>query len=126
MAIAAEKLSPDARYLTLHVHGCHVIQKALQVFPLTSREKLIEGLKHGTVECIKSKHGNHVIQACIKGMPPTSFLFIIDAIECWGAGNASAHVYASRVVTNLLENAAAGQMRNTLCQIFQSVSKLSQ
>jgi hypothetical protein len=103
-----------------------VIQKALEVMSRSSCAKLIEGLKMDTAEYIKSMHGNHVIQACIEKMPATSVSFVIDAIERAGAESMSAHMYACRVITRLLEHAQPGQMRNVLHEIFLATSRLAQ
>lgn len=126
LGVFAMALSSHVKLLTLDLHGCRVIQKALQVLPHDSREQLIEGLKSCPAQCIKNMHGNHVMQVCIEKMPSASIAFIIHAIEGWGADSASAHLYACRVVMRLLEHAQRWQMQDVLHQIFQSVPKLVQ
>jgi hypothetical protein len=32
-------------------------------------------------DCIKSMHGNHVVQKCIEQMPPESVSFVVEAVE---------------------------------------------
>ena len=40
-------------------------------------------------DCIKSMHGNHVVQKCIEQMPPESVSFVVEAVEdprYWSGG----------------------------------------
>jgi len=123
--VIVEKLSSHVMQLSLDPHGCFVMQKAFQVVSGDSRERLVQGLKEGTIECIKSKHGNHVIQVCIEEMPPASVSFILDAVETWGAEAASSHICACRVVSQLLGSMPRHQLEGVIQQILQCVPKLA-
>jgi hypothetical protein len=126
MMLLEERLSPHVKVLTLDSNGCRVIQRAIQLMPHHSREHFIEGLKENITQCIKSMHGNHVIQVCIQEMCPAFVGFMVDAIVAWGADQASAHMYACRVVMRLLEHAQRQQIKELLQQILQAVPKLAQ
>jgi pumilio RNA-binding family len=126
MHLIVELLMPQVKQLTLDSYGCRVIQKTLKLVPHESCQGFCRGLQSCVIQCIKSMHGNHVIQVCIEEMPPASVLFVVDAIETWGADSASAHMYACRVVMRLLEYAQRDQMQQSLHQIFKAVGKLAQ
>jgi len=123
--VVAEQLSFHVKQLSLDSNGCRVVQKAVKVMVHESRERLIHGLKECTTQCMKSMHGNHVMQVCVEDMPVTSIAFIVQAVSEWGADNASAHMNGCRVVMRLLEHAQE-QVRGLVQEIFQSVPRLAQ
>lgn len=61
--------------LTLHVYGCRVIQKALEVLDPDLRLEIIHNLDAHVSRCIKDMNGNHVIQKAIRE-------FDLDEIPC--------------------------------------------
>jgi len=126
MHLIVELLASQVKSFALDSHGCRVIQKTLKLVPHESCEALSKGLKDCAVQCMKSMHGNHVMQIFIEEMPPASISFIVDAVEAWGADNASAHMYACRVVMRLFEHIQRAQMQKSLQQILQAVARLAQ
>lgn len=63
--------------LALQVHGCRVIQKAIEVLP-TEQQCLIACELHAhTVRCSKHRNGNHVVQGLIQHIQPSSKIAFI-------------------------------------------------
>lgn len=75
--------------LSLHVYGCRVIQKAIEVFDEAVQLNIMKELKDSVLECIMDQNGNHVVQKCIERVPPQHLQFIVDAYK----GNVSTSIY---------------------------------
>ncbi|CAJ1454707.1 unnamed protein product [Effrenium voratum] len=81
-------------------------------------------LKNGVIDCIKSMHGNHVVQKCIEQMPPESVSFVVEAVEDKAEAMA-AHIYGCRIIQRLLEHCTPKRLERMLQQILRSIRKLS-
>lgn len=62
----AEQLSGHAVALSLHVYGCRVVQKALDVLPALRSVELVKEFKSNIVCCVHDQNGNHVVQKCVE------------------------------------------------------------
>jgi pumilio RNA-binding family len=122
----ADRLALLVKPISMDLHGCRVVQKALHTMPRDASERLFQGLRDSVVQGIKSMHANHVIQACIEEMPAASVMFIVNAVETWGVDAAATHIYGCRVIMRLLEHVPRPQMQRVLQQIAESVPKLAQ
>ena len=63
-----------------HVHGCRVVQQALQTLPIEQQLLLVGELKSHEIACIEDQNANHVIQKCIECLPAERIQFIVDAV----------------------------------------------
>lgn len=76
----AEILREHTLSLTLHVYGCRVIQKALEVLDMHRRIEIVRNLDAHVTRCIKDMNGNHVIQKAIRELDLDSIPFISKAV----------------------------------------------
>jgi pumilio RNA-binding family len=124
----ADQLDGEVVGLSMDVHGCRVIQKALQLLPRDAQTKLADELKDksaGTdqvAECINNMHGNHVIQKCIEQMPPDSVNFIIDSVKD-NVEVMAKHMYGCRIIQRLLEHCAPHQLQDMLEKIMRLIQQ---
>ena len=58
------------RSLSLQMHGCRVIQKALESLPFDMQKEMIVELRESLMKCVEDQNGNHVVQKCIEQLPP--------------------------------------------------------
>ncbi len=68
--------------LSLHMYGCRVVQKSLEVFRdnYTFQSDIIVELKSNVMKLIQDQNGNHVIQKCFETVPPIKLEFIVDEV----------------------------------------------
>merc|ERR1712193_395257 len=109
--VICDALTPSVQQLSVDLHGCRVVQKAMEFASLQSKQSLVSALEEGALHCMKNMHGNHVMQMCIEQMPPTSVSFVVEAMTLWGADKAACHMYACRVVMRVLEHCTEPQVR---------------
>mmetsp|Transcript_152136 Transcript_152136/g.268614 ORF Transcript_152136/g.268614 Transcript_152136/m.268614 type:complete len:370 (+) Transcript_152136:564-1673(+) len=122
----AVHLRASVKQLTCDVHGCRVVQAALEHVSLDLKVQLAEGLQENIVHCMKNIHGNHVIQMIVELLQSESVIFIIDAVNAWGGEKAAVHPYACRVVMRLLQYCAKQhQTREIRESVLMNVCTLS-
>jgi len=99
-------LHPVVLELALSVHGCRVIQQALEVASGEVCGPFAEELHGHVQELLESQHGNHVLQKCIEMLPPCSIQFIFDELAYWPLSwvGVSKHRFGCRVLERLLEH----------------------
>jgi len=97
---------PEALELSLSVHGCRIVQKALDVACGDDRDTLATKFHGHVEELLKSQHGNHVLQKCIEVLPPHAVQFIIDELARWPLSWAQVAKarFGCRVIERLLEH----------------------
>jgi len=101
----SQELSIDAMKTCNEKYGCRVMQKAIEVLDAEMQTKVVSTIKaspENVMTCIKSMHGNHVIQVCVQKMPLDSLGWIIEAVESDVEFIAN-HMYGCRVVQRLCE-----------------------
>jgi len=124
--VIADQLDGEVVALAMDVHGCRVIQKALQLLPRDAQTKLaleLQDSSSGTdkvAECINNMHGNHVIQKCIEQMPPDSVNFIIESVSN-SVDSMAEHMYGCRIIQRLLEHCAPHQLKDMLERIMKLI-----
>lgn len=104
-------------------YGCHVIQHVLLGAPPDMQLRLTQQL-HDVVKCIKSPHGNHVIQKCVELMPPKNVGFIIDAIQD-RAREIAGHRFGCRVILRLFEYCSPQDLEVIHKRILDCVADLT-
>lgn len=67
--------------LSLHMYGCRVIQKALEVLHLEQQRVIVRELQGQVMRCVRDQNGNHVIQKIIERVKPTTE--IVSILEVW-------------------------------------------
>ena len=77
-----EKIKPCIIDLSLHMYGCRVVQKSLEVFRdnYTFQNDIITELKCHVMKLIQDQNGNHVIQKCFETVPAAKLEFIVDEV----------------------------------------------
>ncbi len=63
------------------MHGCRVVQKALETLPYEMQREMINELRDSMMKCVEDQNGNHVIQKCIEQLPSEEVEFILQAFE---------------------------------------------
>lgn len=124
-ALAAE-FQDEVMNLANDRFGCRVIQKAMEVMNAEMQMRVASDIKNlnNVVTCIKSMHGNHVIQMCVQKMPLDSLGWIIEGVEKEVEFIAS-HMYGCRVVQRLCERCDPYQLAGILDSAVKMVSKLA-
>lgn len=63
--------------LSLHMYGCRVIQKALEVLQLEQQRVIVREVQGQVMRCVRDQNGNHVIQKIIERVKPTTEILSI-------------------------------------------------
>jgi len=89
--------------LSLHQHGCYVVQAALEVMTLEDAQQGILSELHGQVgQLVESPYGNHVIQKVVLTLPPYSLGFVVQ--ECVPrTAELAKHNFGCRLLQRLIE-----------------------
>ena len=69
--------------LSLHMYGCRVIQKALEVLQLEQQRVIVRELQGQVMRCVRDQNGNHVIQKIIERVKPTTEILSILEVWAW-------------------------------------------
>lgn len=120
-------IQPAAFSLAMSVHGCRVVQKALDVAGGEDRDALAQQL-HGKVkDLLESQHGNHVLQKCIEVLPPHSVQFIINELAAWPLSwvGVAKHRFGCRVIERLLEHCSEDMMAPLTDAVVRDASALA-
>ncbi|KAJ8602810.1 hypothetical protein CTAYLR_002583 [Chrysophaeum taylorii] len=112
----ARELAGHAVALSLHVYGCRVVQKALDVLPPHQAVVLVKEFRSNVVCCVHDQNGNHVIQKCVEttsrarrsperctGDLGNQIEFILDSFK-GRARSLAMHAYGCRVLQRVLEH----------------------
>ncbi|KAA8495083.1 Pumilio-like 2 [Porphyridium purpureum] len=109
--------------LSLHMYGCRVVQKALEVLGAEERAVLVAELNGHVLKCIRDQNGNHVIQKSVELVAADKVQFIVDAITGQAVSLAE-HSYGCRVVQRVLEFGADFQKAPIRNEIMKNIHKL--
>lgn len=103
LRLAREGLSGGVLRLSLHPHGCHVIQAALPAVALEdAQEALVAEMRGKVWELAQSPHGNFVLQKLLITLPAPCLGFVLQ--ECLPrAATCARHIYGCRILQRLLE-----------------------
>ncbi|KAF4663261.1 hypothetical protein FOL47_005836 [Perkinsus chesapeaki] len=124
--IIREQLAPNVVPLSMHTHGCRVIQKAIEVGSVEDCRFLAAGTGPNVIELCADVNGNHVMQKFIECLPSEEVQFIVDALV--GKDDAtsksahtashvlrlSVHCYGCRVLQRLLQKCDMAQKQPIL------------
>lgn len=131
----------DVIALSLHMHGCRVIQKAIRSLDCEDVCELIKQFHDKVLAFIHDPHGNHVIQRCIQVMSRLAksasnsgdpdlasslsdkMQFIVDDIVS-NAESLSTHRYGCRVVQRAMEYCVRSQKNAVLERVVACREKL--
>jgi len=97
-----EMLKNNLFDLSIHMYGCRVIQKIIEVCPLNDIKKYLIHLRQYISDCIEDQNGNHVIQKIIEKLPKGDHTEIIKVVQ----GRIfyfSCHQYGCRVIQRVFE-----------------------
>ncbi|GMH45313.1 hypothetical protein BSKO_13270 [Bryopsis sp. KO-2023] len=98
-----EMLKNNMMYLTEDVCGCRVAQAAIQYFDEDDSTALARELDGNLTECIRSRNGNHVVQACIVHLPASRLGFMMDFFAD-KVKHLAVHPFGCRVLQRILEH----------------------
>eukprot|EP00764_Aduncisulcus_paluster_P011954 gnl/Carplike_NY0171/4893_a6666_274.p1 GENE.gnl/Carplike_NY0171/4893_a6666_274~~gnl/Carplike_NY0171/4893_a6666_274.p1 ORF type:complete len:630 (+),score=157.33 gnl/Carplike_NY0171/4893_a6666_274:17-1906(+) len=104
------KLRKRILYLSYHVYGCRVVQKALEVVSDAVKIELVQEIRGEVVALMKDQNANHVCQRALELVVPKEVDFMIKAIEADDVVQLSMHPYACRVIQRLLEHGVREQV----------------
>lgn len=111
-------LSGQVLKFSLDIHGCHVVEKALDEIQFNQRVLLFEELKPHIITCATSPHGNFVIQKCVERLPANQIHFIIASLHPH-AYQMAKHQYGCRVIQRVINYSSWG----ILSKIFSLVDE---
>lgn len=100
----AEALEVRTLQLSLHIYGCRVVQKALEVFDPERRLAIASILEPHTLRCVADQHANHVIQMCLQCVQPTDGIRGMAEGICKNALHLARHPYGCRLVQRVLQH----------------------
>lgn len=101
--LLCKQIQGKVKELSLHMYGCRVIQKALEVITFDKQMAIMDELRENVTACVQNQNGNHVIQKCIERVPSEHVNFIIDSFK-GRAYDMSVHAYGCRVIQRMLEH----------------------
>ncbi|CAD7965299.1 unnamed protein product [Amoebophrya sp. A120] len=105
----AEHLVGSCLKLSLHAHGCRVIQKAFEVSQSDQQCLLAAELKGHEAVLMEDQHGNHVLQKLIEFTKPVEkFQFLVDTV-LRNTDRFITHCFGCRVVQRIFEHGADEQ-----------------
>jgi pumilio RNA-binding family len=76
-----KQLEGNIHELSMHMYGCRVIQKAVEIIDLEDVKKIFKEVKNHIKKCIEDQNGNHVIQKLIERLPHEDNVEIIKAMK---------------------------------------------
>jgi len=88
--------------LSMHVYGCRVVQKVLDVFDATFHGLIISELVERLTECVCDPNGNHVVQKAIERASPELLQPVVDILR-EDVFTLATHLYGCRVMQRVLE-----------------------
>ncbi|KAF4692191.1 hypothetical protein FOZ60_013932 [Perkinsus olseni] len=136
--IIREQLAPNVVPLSMHTHGCRVIQKAIEVGSVQDCRFLAAGTGPHVLELCADVNGNHVMQKFIECLPSEEVQFIVDALV--GKDDATSksahtashvlrlavHCYGCRVLQRLLQKCDMKQKIPILDAVVYGTSDASE
>lgn len=110
--------------LTLDIHGCRVVQKAIATIPILRGLDLAMQLKDHVLDAAVDFHGNHVVQKILETFQGSSELqFIIDEVFPHLI-NLSMDQCGCRVIQKILYCCSDRQTAPVLSSLFDNVDEL--
>jgi len=109
--------------LSLHPHGCRVVQKVLEEVPTEAEAAFCAGLRGRVMQCIESQHGNHVIQKVIERLPVDQCQFVLDEVLA-SLDDLCPHQFGCRVVQRMLEHCPPAQAAPVLDHVMRHLFSL--
>ncbi len=109
--------------LSLHAHGCRVIQKVLEVFDVTFYSLIVSELVERLKECVCDPNGNHVVQKAVERASPELLQPVVDILR-EDVYTLATHRYGCRVIFRILECCISEQSNPILQRIVQSGPEL--
>jgi len=107
-------LAKDCFALSMHQHGCRVLQQAIQVCPtVADQEVLFKAIQGSLVQIAENMHGNHVVQKCVESMAPRIVRSIMEELTPV-ATRLATNPFASRVLQRILEHGSSHALLDTL------------
>lgn len=77
----AKQIKENTLELTLHVYGCRVVQKALEVLEYNEKCEMMRNLERHIARCVKDMNGNHVIQKAIREMKLEDIPYVLNSVQ---------------------------------------------
>jgi pumilio RNA-binding family len=111
--------------LSLHMYGCRVIQKALEVVDGDQVLRIFSEVKFAIPKFIDDQNGNHVIQKLIERLDRSNNLQIIETIRD-RAYYFCTHQYGCRVIQKIFDNCMKEDFQSILDVILDNIPTLSQ
>lgn len=116
-------LDSKARDLTLHMYGCRVIQKAIDLSDEEDLKQYMAEIDNDMRKCIEDQNGNHVIQKLIEKMDKDNHEEIFKFLS----GNIyelSTHQFGCRVIQKIYNFSNKEEKQKILNEIYIKFNEL--
>ena len=122
LELASSCLLGNTLMLSLLVHGCRVVQKALVCLPLDFGARLAFELNDHLEECLHDANANHVVSKVVSSLDAAGSLFVLNYLR----GNVfryAIHPYGCRVLQNVFD-VKSEESVGIIDELLTSVDKL--
>lgn len=123
LELAATCLLGNTLMLSLLVHGCRVVQKALVCLPPDFGARLAFELNDHLEECLHDANANHVVSKVVSSLDAAGSLFVLNYLR----GNVfryAIHPYGCRVLQNVFD-VKSKESVEIIDELLTSVDKLA-
>lgn len=111
--------------LSLHMYGCRVIQKALEVIDLDDAKLIFNEVKHAIPKFIEDQNGNHVIQKLIERLPREENNEILKVFPT-RVFQFAVHQYGCRVLQKIFDYCPPADYKHLIDELMGKVLELVQ
>ena len=100
---AVSSLRGRVPMMALDIHGCRVVQRALELASASAKQALAKELHGHVCGSLASPHGNYVIQKIIEVLPVRTASFVAEELKGFAVG-AAQHRFGCRILCRLVEH----------------------
>jgi len=123
--VAIASIAAKAWALAASSSGSRVVQRALELADVATRDALAGSLRGHVLEAATSPSANYVLQKCIEVMAPSRLQFVVDEL-CGHVNFIARSKFGCRVLERILEHFSPTQVDVLIAEALNSASELSQ
>eukprot|EP00658_Telonema_sp_P-2_P076137 TRINITY_DN6618_c0_g1_i3.p1 TRINITY_DN6618_c0_g1~~TRINITY_DN6618_c0_g1_i3.p1 ORF type:complete len:666 (-),score=132.92 TRINITY_DN6618_c0_g1_i3:499-2496(-) len=120
-----QQLLPETLDLALHMYGCRVVQRAVELCNDNSRGLVLGQLETHEPRLLRDANGNHVLQKCIEKDPNSAVSLKVLKIFADDTLRFAQDEYGCRILQRMLEHCTHQQVEPLLSCVLENVVLLS-